>query len=142
MTATESSPRIRSQNRWLWPRHRSLLERLLDRTGKRKQTLLDDDRHFADEAYRLATLLENARPPFDSIGQVVDPALVGVRSILKLTKLEDRGPDLVRKFLLFAKIALNPLHHFAAFMIEGLEQSSKYQFRLFLPLGLGAGDDI
>src|SRR5262245_17909720 len=125
MTATESSPRIRSQNRWLWPRHRSFLERLLDRTGKGKQTLLDDNRHIADEVYRLAALLENACAPFDSIGQLVDPALVGVWSILKLTKLKDRGSDLVRKFLLFAKIALDPLHYFAAFMIEGLEQSSK-----------------
>jgi hypothetical protein len=115
---------------------------LRDRTGKRKQTLLDDNRHFADEVYRFAALLENACVPFDSIGQLVDPALVGIRSILKLTKLEDRGPDLVRKLPLLAKIPLDPLHHFAAFMIEGLEQSSKYQFRLFLPLGFGAGDDI
>src|SRR4029077_13062711 len=31
------------------------------------------------------------------------PILVGIRSILKLTKLEDRGSNLVRKFLLLAK---------------------------------------
>src|SRR5262249_59223095 len=111
-----------------WPRHRPSLERLLDRTGKRKQTLLDDNRHFADEVYRLAALFENACSPFDSIGQLVDPALVRIRSILKLTKLEHRRPDFVRKFLLLAKI---PLEAFAAFMIDGLEQSSKHQFRLF-----------
>jgi len=78
---------------------------LLDRTCKRKQTLLDDDRHFADEVYRLAALFENACAPFNAIGQLVDPALVGIGSILKLTKLENRGPDLVRKFLLLADVA-------------------------------------
>src|SRR5262249_21399238 len=65
---------------------------------------------------------------------------VGIGSVLKLTQLEDRGADLVGKFLLFASIPLDPPHHFAAFMIEGLEQS--YQFRLFLPLGFGARDGI
>jgi hypothetical protein len=42
---------------------------------------------------------------------------------------------LIGKFPLPAKIPLDPLHHFAAFMIEGLEQSRKYQLCLFLSLG-------
>jgi hypothetical protein len=104
--------------------------------------LLDDNRHFADEVYRLAALLENACVPFDSIRQFVDPALVGIGSILKFTKLKDRGPDLGRKFLLLAKIPLDATHHVAAFIVEALEQSGKQQLRLFLPLGCGARDDI
>jgi hypothetical protein len=115
---------------------------LLDRTGEREQPLLDDNRHFADEVYRLAAFLENACVPFGSIGQLFDPALVGIRSILKIAQLEDRGSDLVRKFLLLASIPLDPSHHFAAFIIESLEQARKYQFPLFLPLGFGACDDI
>jgi len=49
---------------------------------------------------------------------------------------------LLGKFLLFARIPLDPPHHLAAFIIEGLEQPSKYQFRLVLPLGFGASDGI
>src|SRR5262245_26284545 len=118
------------------------LERLLDCTGEREQTLLDENGHFADEIHRLAALLEDTRVPFDAIGQVVDSALVGIGAVLKLTQLENRGSDLVRKFLLFARIPLDPLHHFAALVIEGFEQSRKYQFRLLLPFGFGAGDGI
>src|SRR5262249_35649516 len=62
-------------------------------------------------------------------------ALVGIRPILKLAQLQNRGADLVGKFLLFASISLDPPHHVAAFIIEGLEQAGKYQFRLFLPFG-------
>src|SRR5262249_31547389 len=108
-----------------WPADRPSLERLLDRAGKGKQPLLDDHRYFADEVYRLAALLENAGVPFDSTSQLVDLALVGIGSILKLTKLKDRGPDLRRKFLLLAKIPLDATHHVAAFIVEALEQSSK-----------------
>ena len=50
--------------------------------------------------------------------------------------------DLVGIFLLFASISLDPSHHVAAFIIEGLEQAGKYQFRLFLPLGFVARDDV
>src|SRR5262249_28629049 len=49
---------------------------------------------------------------------------------------------LLGKFLLFARIPLDPAHPGAAFVIEGLEQGRKYQFRLFLPLGFGTRDDI
>jgi len=72
----------------------------------------------------IVALLENACVPFDSIRQLVDPALVGIGSVLKLTKLEDRGADLGRKFLL-AKIPLDATHHVVAVIVEGLEQSSK-----------------
>src|SRR5438132_9479144 len=75
-------------------------------------------------------------------GQFFDSALVGIRPILKLAQLENRGPDLVAEFLLFARIPLDAPHHFAAFVIEGFEQSRKYQFRLLLPFGFGARDDI
>ena len=114
----------------------------MDCTGEREQTLLDENGHFADEIHRLAAFLEDTRVPFDAIGQVVDSALVGIGSVLKLTQLEDRGPDLVGKFLLFASIPLDPPHDVATLIIEGLEQSRKYQFRLFLPLGFGARDGI
>ena len=50
--------------------------------------------------------------------------------------------DLVGKFLLFASMSLDPPHHVAAFIVEGLEQAGKYQFRLFLPFGFAARDDI
>jgi hypothetical protein len=80
--------------------------------------LLDKNGHFADEVHRLAALLEDARVPFDAIGQFVDSALVWIRPILKLAELENPGSDLVGKFLLLAKIPLDPLHHFAAFLIE------------------------
>ena len=52
------------------------------------------------------------------------------------------GSDLIGKFSLLAKIPLDPLHHFAAFVIESLEQSRKYQFCLFLPLRFSARDNI
>ena len=73
----------------------------------------------------VAALLENACIPFDAVGQLVDPALVGIRSVLKLMKLKDRGADLGRKLLLLAKIPLDATHHVAAFIVEALEQSSK-----------------
>ena len=115
---------------------------MLDRTGEREQPLLVENGHFADEVHRLAALLEDARVPFHAIGQFVDSTLVGIRPILKLAQLENRGADLVGKFLLFASISLDPSHHVAAFIIEGLEQAGKYQFRLFLPFGFAARDDI
>src|SRR5215469_2987027 len=141
MTTIEPSPRTPLPDRSSSAAIPSL-ERLLDRTGEREQPLLDENGHFADEIHRLAALLEDTRVPFHAIGQVVDSALVGIGSVLKLTQLEDRGPDLVGKFLLFASIPLDPPHHFAALIIEGLEQAGKYQFRLFLPLGFGARDGI
>src|SRR5881275_975669 len=100
MTAIEPSPRTRSSNSSTSPSHRPSLERLLDRTAERKQTLLDKNGHFADEVHRLAALLEDARVPFDAIDQFVDSALVWIRPILKLAELENRGSDLVGKFLL------------------------------------------
>jgi hypothetical protein len=112
----------------------------LDRTGERKQALLDKNRHFADEVRRLAALLEDARVPFDAIGHFVESALVGIRPILKLAELENRGSDLVGKFPLLAKILLDPSHHFSAFMIESLEQSRKYQLCLFLSLPTTASE--
>src|SRR5215831_2972768 len=142
MTTIEPSPRTRFPDRSWGSRRPPSLERLLDCTGEREQTLLDENGHFADEIHRLAALLEDTRVPFDATGEVVDSALVGIRSVLKLTQLEDRGPDLVGKFLLFARIPLDAPHHFAAFVVEGFEQSRKYQFRLFLPFGFGARDDI
>src|SRR6516162_4631065 len=67
--------------------------------------------------------------------------LVGIRPILKLAQLENCGADLVGKLLLLASVTLNPPHHVAAFIIEGLEQAGKYQFRLFLPFGFaGRGE--
>src|SRR5215813_13910994 len=87
------------------------LERLLDRTGKREEPLLDENRHFADEVHRLAALLEDTRVPFHAIGQFVDFAGVGIGPILKLAQLENGGADLVGKFLLFASISLNPPHY-------------------------------
>ena len=98
---------------------------MLDRTGEREQPLLDENRHFADEVHRLAALLEDTRVPFDAIGQFVDCALVGITPILKLAQLENGGADLVGEFLLFARLPLDPLHHFAAFVIESFEQSRK-----------------
>src|SRR5262249_53815839 len=118
MTTIEPSRRTRFPDR-------SLLERLLDCTGEREQTLLDENGHFADEIHRLAALLEDTCIPFDAIGQFFDSALVGIRPILKLAQLENRGPDLVGKFLLFASIPLDPPHHVPAFVIEGFEQSRK-----------------
>src|SRR5262249_22836111 len=118
------------------------LERLLDRTGEREQPLLDENRHFADEIHRLAALLEDTRVPFHAIGQFVDSALVGTRPIMKLAQLENRGADLVGKFPLFASIPLDPPHHVAALIIEGFEQSGKYQFCLLLPFGFGARDGV
>src|SRR5215831_192096 len=135
MTTIEPSRRTRFPDR-------SLLERLLDCTGEREQTLLDENGHFADEIHRLAALLEDTRVPFDAIGQLVDSALVGIGAVLKLTQLENRGSDLVGKLLLFARIPLDPLHHFAALVIEGFEQSRKDQFRLLLPFGFGARDGV
>jgi hypothetical protein len=88
----------------------------LDCTGECEQTLLDENGYFADEVHRLAALLEDTRVPFDAIGQFFDSALVGIRPILKLAQLENRGPDLVGKFLLFARIPLDAPHHFAAFV--------------------------
>src|SRR5262249_46753602 len=41
-----------------------------------------------------------------------------------------------------ARIPLDPLHHFAALVIEGFEQPRKYQFRLLLPFGFGPRDGI
>ena len=95
MTAIEPLRRTRSRDRSqrLAPSGRPSLKRLLDRTGERKES-----RHFAGEVNRLAALLEEARVPFDAIGQFADSALVGIRPILKLTKLENRGSDLIRKF--------------------------------------------
>src|SRR5262245_12828137 len=142
MTTIEPSPRTRFPDRSWGSRRPPSLERLLDCTGEREQTLLDENGHFADEIHRLAALLEDTRVPFDAIGQVVDSALVGIGAVLKLTQLDNRGSDLVGKFLLFARIPLDPLHHFAALIIEGLEQARKYQFCLFLPPGFAAGDDI
>src|SRR5262245_58094684 len=107
------------------------LERLLDCAGEREQTLLDENGHFADEIHRLAALLEDTRVPFDATGEVVDSALVGIRPILKLAQLENRGPDLVGKFLLFARIPLDPLHHFAAFVIEVLNSPANISFAFF-----------
>src|SRR5262245_3850395 len=142
MTTIEPSRRTRLPDRSWGSRRPPSLERLLDCTGERKQTLLDENGHFADEIHRLAALLEDTRVPFDAIGQFFDSALVRIGAVLKLTQLENRGSDLVGKFLLFARIPLDPLHHFAAFMIEGLEQPRKYQFRLLLPFGFGARDGI
>src|SRR6516225_9740432 len=142
MTTIEPSPRTPLPDRSSSRRAISSLERLLDRTGEREQPLLDENGHFADETHRLAALLEDTRVPFHAIGQFVDSALVGIRPILKLAQLENRGADLVGKFPLFASISLDPPHHVAAFIIEGLEQAGKYQFRLFLPLGFAARDDI
>src|SRR5499426_621159 len=142
MTTIEPSPRTRFPDRSWGSRRPPSLERLLDCTGEREQTLLDENGHFADEIHRLAALLEDTRVPFDAIGQVVDSALVGIGAVLKLTQLENRGSDLVGKFLLFARIPLDPLHHFAALVIEGFEQSRKYQFRLLLPFGFGPRDGI
>ena len=71
----------------------------MDCTGECEQALLDENRHFADEIHRLAALLEDTRLPFDAVSQFFDFALVGIRSILKLAELEDRGPDLLGKFL-------------------------------------------
>jgi hypothetical protein len=88
--------------------------------------LLDENGHFADEVHRLAAFLEDAGVPFDAIDQFVNSALVGMRPILKLTELEHRGSDLAGKFLLLAEIPLDPLHHFAAFMMaEELNVSYK-----------------
>src|SRR6516164_3994709 len=142
MTTIEPSRKTRFPDRSWGSRRPPSLERLLDCTGEREQTLLDENGHFADEIHRLAALLEDTRVPFDAIGQFFDSALVEIRSILELAELEDRGPDLLGKFLLFASIPLDPPHHFAPLMIEGLEQPRKYQFRLFLPLGFGANDGI
>src|SRR6266508_5924733 len=125
MTAIEPSPRTRSPNKQPWSRHRPSLERLLDCTGECEQTLLDENGYFADEVHRLAALLEDTRVPFDASGQFFDSALVGIRPILKLAQLENRGPDLVGEFLLFARIPLDAPHHFAAFVVEGFEQSRK-----------------
>src|SRR5262249_34968623 len=102
----------------------------------------DENGHFADVVHRLAALLEDTRVPFDAIGQVVDSALVGIGAVLKLAQLENRGSDLVGKFLLFASIPLDPRHHVTAFLIECLEQARKYQFRLSLPFGFATRDDI
>src|SRR5262249_1253557 len=115
---------------------------LPDRSSSRRQSLHSSDCWIARASAnsrcsmttgtsRLAAFLENACVPFGSIGQLFDPALVGIRSILKLAQLEDRGSDLARKFLLLASIPLDPSHHFAAFIIESLEQVRKYQFPLF-----------
>src|SRR5215831_8857390 len=142
MTTIEPSRKTRFPDRSWGSRRPRSLERLLERTGKREEALLDENRHFADEVHRLAALLEDPRVPFDAIGHFFDSALVEIRPILELAELEDRGPDLLGKFLLFASIPLDSPHHFAAFMIEGLEQTRKYQFRLFLPLGFGASDGI
>src|SRR5262245_22195851 len=114
MTTIEPSRRTRFPDR-------SSLERLLDCTGEREQTLLDENGHFADEIHRLAALLEDTRVPFNAIGQVVDSALVGIGSILKLTQLENRGSDLVEKYHWFARKRLNPLHNFTALVIVGLK---------------------
>src|SRR5215471_16625327 len=141
MTTIEPSPRTRLPDRSSSAAIPSL-ERLLDRTGEREQPLLDENGHFADETHRLAALLEDTRIPFHAIGQFVDSALVGTRPILKLAQLENRGADLVGKFPLFASIPLDSPHHVAAFIIEGLEQVGKYQFRLFLPFGFAARDGI
>src|SRR5262249_5316183 len=141
MTTIDPSPRTRVPDRSCVQRPPSL-ERLLDCTGEREQTLLDENGHFADEIHRLAALLEDTRVPFDAIGQLVDSALVGIGAVLKLTQLENRGSDLVGKLLLFARIPLDPLHHFAALVIEGFEQSRKYQLRLLLPFGFGARDGV
>src|SRR5262245_64656186 len=139
MMTTAPLPRTRFPNS---PGGNVSLERLLDRTGEREQPLLDENGHFADEVHRLAALLEDTRVPFHAIGQFVDSALVGIRPILKLAQLENCGADLVGKLLLLASVTLNPPHHVAAFIIEGLEQAGKYQFRLFLPFGFAARDDI
>src|SRR6476659_7498163 len=142
MTTIEPLLRTRFPDRSLGPAATPSLERLLDRTGEREQPLLDENGHFADEVHRLAALLEDTRVPFHAIGQFVDSALVGTRPILKLAQLKNCGADLVGKFLLFASISLDPPHHVAAFIIESLEQTRKYQFRLFLPFGFAARDDI
>src|SRR6516165_4265106 len=125
MTTIEPSRKTRFPDRSWGSRRPPSLEQLLDCTGEREQTLLDENGHFADEIHRLAALLEDTRVPFDAIGQVVDSALVRIRSILKLTQLENRGPDLLGKFLLFARIPLDAAHHFATFVIEGFEQARK-----------------
>src|SRR5262244_1721760 len=125
MTTIEPSPRTRFPDRSWGSRRPPSLERLLDCTGECEQALLDENRHFADEIHRLAALLEDTRVPFDAVGQFFDFALVGIRRILKLAQLENRGADLVGEFLLFSRIPLDPLHHFAAFVIEGFEQSRK-----------------
>jgi hypothetical protein len=88
-------------------------------TGFVRNTLAAHNRHFADEIYRLAALFENACIPFE----LVNSSLVGIRSILKLMKLKDRGADLGRK-----SFCLRKYRHFAAFMIECLEQSSSFAF--------------
>ena len=61
----------------------------MDRTGEREQALLDENGHFADEVHRFAAFLEDARIPFDAIGQFVDFAPVGIRPVLKLAELEE-----------------------------------------------------
>src|SRR5262245_3247109 len=139
MMTTAPLPRTRFPNS---PSGNPSLERLLDRTGEREQTLLDENGHFADVVHRLAAFLEDTGIPFHAIGQFVDSTLVGIGPILKLAQLENRRADLVGKFLLFASIPLDPRHHVTAFLIECLEQARKYQFRLFLPLGFGASDGI
>src|SRR5260370_10616920 len=105
-------------------------------------TVLDNKGDFVNEVYSFSERLDDARVSFDTIGQFIDSALVGIRPILELAELENRGSDLIGKFPLLAKIPLNPLHHFAAFMIDGLEQPRKYQFCLFLPLGFRARDEL
>src|SRR5262249_10516470 len=140
MTTIEPSPRTRFPDRsWVpsgrphssdcWIARASANRRCSMRTGTSQTKFI--------VLWRSST-----RVPFDAIGQVVDSALVGIRAVLKLTQLENRGSDLVGKFLLFARIPLDPLHHFAALVIEGFEQSRKCQFRLLLPFGFGARDGI
>jgi hypothetical protein len=92
------------KSRSIWIGNASL-ERLLDRTGKDTRTLLDDNRHFADEVYRLAALLED-RVPSNAIGQFVDSALIRMRPISKPCSW--RTAERIGKFLLFARIPLDP----------------------------------
>src|SRR5262249_8974386 len=114
----------------------------LDHAGNGKQALLDEHGNFADVTNRLAPLLENARLPFHARGQFVDLALLVLGLVLKTMQFAHRGSDLPGKFLLLARIALDPVHHGSALTIESVEQARDDQFRLSLALGLFAGNEI
>ena len=69
---------------------RELLNILLYGSAKRKQTLIDRGRHFADEFDHAATVLENARFPNQLVTELIDLGMVGRGRILEL--MDQLGP--------------------------------------------------
>ena len=76
---------------------------MLDRSGQRKQALLNQHGHLAGVADGLAPLLENARIPIDAVGQLVALALVLTGRILELAQLGNLEADPVRERRLLAR---------------------------------------